>query len=222
MADFIQRGRATGVLLDSSQDRRASQSLLDYWANALYRAGREPPDATLAEFDPALAPELDDKLCPYRGLDAFHQVHHKVFFGRQRLVDEMVDQLKEGRLLTVVGPSGSGKSSAVLAGLLPALRAGAIPGSQSWRYAPPMVPGSNPLANLARLLGAGHAGTAGLIERQIKCFRKDLGHLAQGIGKSSDSPVVLVIDQFEEVFTLCNDDHVRRAFIGNLLGLLQK
>jgi hypothetical protein len=53
-ATFLRRGQATGALLDTDEDRWASQSLLDYWANALYRAGRETPDATLADFDPSL------------------------------------------------------------------------------------------------------------------------------------------------------------------------
>lgn len=218
---FIRRGQATGALLDSDEDRWSSQSLLDYWANALYHAGLEPPDATLAEFDPALAPPLEDAQCPYLGLDAFREADHEIFFGRRRLVEEMVRRLEEKRLLAVVGPSGSGKSSLVLAGLLPDLKDGALPGSQDWRYYPPMVPGSNPLANLARLLRPPGIDTAGWDQRQIEGFQQDANHLARLIRASDDRPVVLVIDQFEELFTLCDDDRTRQAFIENLLGMVQ-
>ncbi|MBD2459111.1 hypothetical protein H6G80_34315 [Nostoc sp. FACHB-87] len=148
---FICQGRATGALLDTDEDRWASQSLLDYWTAILYRAGHEPPDATLAEFDPTLAPELDDTLCPYLGLEAFREEKSSLFYGRQRLLEKLVNHLKENRLLAVVGSSGSGKSSVVLGGLLPSLKAGVLSGSDNWHYYSPIVPGVNPLENLARI-----------------------------------------------------------------------
>ncbi len=133
----------------SSRDRRAAQSILDYWANALYRANQPTPAARLADFDPLLAPELPDEPCPYQGLAAFGQDQQAYFFGRERLVQEMVQRLARGdRLLAVAGASGSGKSSVVLGGLLPALRRGAVTGSEAWRVIT-LTPGSQPLANLA-------------------------------------------------------------------------
>ena len=54
--EFIRRGQATGALLEPLSDRRVAQGMLNFWANTLYRAGFEPPDATLADFDPDLAP----------------------------------------------------------------------------------------------------------------------------------------------------------------------
>src|SRR5207244_2462926 len=114
VAAFVQRGSATGVLLDSSDDRRTAQSLLNYWANMLYRAGHESPDATLAEFDPLQAPTLRNEWCPYLGLDAFREADHEKFFGRRRLIEQLIDRLRNVRLLAVVGSSGSGKSSVVL------------------------------------------------------------------------------------------------------------
>src|SRR5690242_621572 len=83
VTNFIRRGRATGALLDIDGERWAAQSLLDYWATVLYRAGREPPSSTLDEFDLQLAPKLDDSRCPYRGLDAFRKADHAFFFGRE-------------------------------------------------------------------------------------------------------------------------------------------
>ena len=149
VAAFVARAEASGALIDLSRDRRAVQSILDYWANALYRANQPTPAARLADFDPLLAPELPDEPCPYQGLAAFGQDQQAFFFGRARLVQEMVQRLQRGdRLLAVAGASGSGKSSVVLAGLLPALRRGAVTGSEAWR-AITLNPGSQPLANLA-------------------------------------------------------------------------
>lgn len=203
--DFIRQGQATGALLDTDDERWATQSLLDYWANALDHAGIEPPEATLAEFDPTLAPELDDALCPYRGLDAFREGSY--FFGRQRLIETLVGCLDTQRLLAVLGPSGSGKSSLVLAGLLPALQAGALSDSQHWYYYPPMVPGPEPLASLARQIQPGGVNPAEWTTQQVEGLQHNPGHLVQLVGETSAAPAVLVVDQFEEVFTLCHDDH---------------
>ncbi|MBI3242753.1 MAG: WD40 repeat domain-containing protein [Chloroflexi bacterium] len=206
---FLQRGQATGALLDAEADRRAAQSLLNYWTTSLYRLGHEPPDATLAEFDPQLAPELPDELCPYLGLDAFTETRSEMFFGRERLVAELVNTLRpqtapvsetgavsEGRLLAVLGPSGSGKSSVVRAGLIPALKRGGLPGSDGWTYLPPIVPGSHPLKTL----------------KVSKTFRV--------LEDAEVLPHVLVVDQFEEAFTLCHDDEERQAFVDGLMALI--
>src|SRR5437899_1189670 len=97
--NFVRRAKATGALLDADHDRVAGQSLLDYWMTFLYRAKRNPPEATLAEFDSSLAPTLDDGLCPYKGLEAFAEKDKDVFFGRQHLIEKMVSHLSERRLL---------------------------------------------------------------------------------------------------------------------------
>ena len=96
--------------------------------------------------DPS-APEI----CPFRGLAPFDAAHAEYFFGRERLTAELVARLVGSTLLAVVGPSGSGKSSAVRAGLLPALADGVVPGSERWRRAV-MRPGERPLAELSRTL----------------------------------------------------------------------
>jgi DNA-binding SARP family transcriptional activator len=102
-------------------------------------AVEEPPDPS----EPAV--------CPFRGLAPFDAAHAEYFFGRERLVAELVARLVGSTLLAVVGPSGSGKSSAVRAGLLPALAEGVVPGSERWRRAV-MRPGERPLAELSRTL----------------------------------------------------------------------
>ncbi|MBW4548330.1 MAG: WD40 repeat domain-containing protein [Symplocastrum torsivum CPER-KK1] len=221
MEEFIYRGRATGALLDTDEDRWASQSLLDYWSAILYRAGREPPDATLAEFDPALAPELDDARCPYLGLEAFREEKSNLFYGRQRLLEKLVNHLKRNRLLAVVASSGSGKSSVVLGGLLPKLKVGVLSGSENWHYYLPMVPGVNPLENLARLTQPHDIKATECLQQQVESFQKDPNHLTKLSNEFGNRPSVLVVDQFEEAFTLCRDDNVRQAFIDNLIGLIQ-
>jgi ABC-type glutathione transport system ATPase component len=81
---------------------------------------------------------------PYKGLRPFREADTADFFGRQALIDQLVARLEKNRFLAVVGPSGSGKSSAVSAGLIPALRAGAVPGSEQW-FVAEMLPGSHRL-----------------------------------------------------------------------------
>lgn len=152
LASFITRGVATGQILDDDNERLAAQSILDYWSNSLHRLGIEPPDATLADFDDALSPQLPDDPCPYVGLEAFREGDKVRFFGRQQLIADLVERMHTQRLIAVVGPSGSGKSSVVRAGLIPELKDGVIPGSSDWVCLPPIVPGSDPLAALALVL----------------------------------------------------------------------
>ncbi|HLO33841.1 MAG TPA: WD40 repeat domain-containing protein [Anaerolineales bacterium] len=215
---FILRGRATGALLDAASDRWAAQSQLDYWATQIYQPGYQPPDATLDEFDPQLAPQLADSLCPYVGLAAFQELNQSDFFGREHLVAEFVRNLKTARFLFVLGSSGSGKSSLVRAGLIPALKKGALPGSSDWIYFTPMVPGSNPLINLARLLMAPDVDPA-QTEMEAELYAQDPSHLAGMVSEKFNNPVVLVVDQFEEIFTLCTDELARQRFVDNLIGL---
>ncbi len=225
---FVRRGQATGALLNSDEDRWNAQNLLDYWANELYHAQRDAADATLADFNPDEAPYLPDDLCPYVGLDSFDSDKHDYFFGRDTLIADMVARLQESRALMLVGPSGSGKSSAALAGLLPRLQANAIMdedapdrGSANWRYYPTMMPGANPLANMIRLIRPDKAGDSQWVQAEIEQMRQSAKYLTRQINRAGQTPAVLLIDQFEEIFTLCYNDKVRRAFVNNLLHLLQ-
>jgi len=192
---FLTRGQATGVMLDDAETRWIAQGLLDYWVATLYRAGETVNAVALAEFNPLLAPELADELCPFRGLDAFREEDSKLFYGRQRVIDQLLAHLQVERLLAVIGPSGSGKSSLVRAGVLPRLREGALPNSGAWKLLPPIVPGSEPLTSLARVLAP---------------------------GALPPQPVLLVVDQFEETFTLCTNEQERAAFIARLVALVSE
>ncbi|MBL8055253.1 MAG: hypothetical protein JNK29_01080, partial [Anaerolineales bacterium] len=101
----IRRGSAAGALLDSEDERWQAQNILDYWGTRVYRPGYDGPDASLVEFDPAQAPALDDALCPYLGLDAFGEARSPVFFGRERLIAEILEKMAAEPLVAVLGPS---------------------------------------------------------------------------------------------------------------------
>lgn len=215
---FLQRGQATGALLFVETDRVIAQGLLDYWAITMYRAGREVPDATLVEFDPSLAPE--PKECPYVGLDAFQPHQHHYFFGREELIKNYIARLKQNGFLAIVGPSGSGKSSLALAALLPKLKDGALDGSREWVYCPPVVPGSDPLRSLALAFRPGDVIASKWEQDQTKGFLRDPAHLGR-LMDGGQGPTLLLIDQFEELFTLCLDPKVQEAFVNQLLGVIR-
>src|SRR5207244_5155354 len=173
---------------------------------------------TIASAEPPREPRN-----PYKGLKAFQGEDRHDFFGREALVDELADALnafliadeEHARLLAVIGPSGSGKSSAVMAGLLPRLQVGGLPGSQEWVYLDPLLPGIHPIESLAVSL-AKH-----LPYRSFKTIRDDLEDdsayglhlLTSYLGKPPERRVVLFIDQFEEVFTQTTSEEERQHFI---------
>ena len=130
--------------------------------------------------------------CPYKGLARFEEADAANFFGRERLVAALVARLAESRLLAVVGPSGSGKSSLVRAGLLPALAAGVLPDCQRWRSTI-LCPGPHPARELARRLDEAD--------------------------RSASGPRIVFVDQFEETFTAGADRGEQEQFITRLLHL---
>jgi WD40 repeat protein len=233
--ELLELGAATGAVLDESQDRWEAQGLLDYWYNAMYRAGRRPQRPRLARFDAEQLPSLAGVRSPYLGLAAFSENDTDLFFGRQALLETIADQLGKAPLLAVVGASGSGKSSIVRAGLIPALRSGRLlQGSASWAIPPIVLPGSTPLENLARAViraeapaatpddpAAEHPAGVDPVADLAAAMRRDPDALAARLARPGGSPVVLVIDQFEEIFTLCDEKEAVEAVFGNLLGLLR-
>ncbi|MBA2451374.1 MAG: hypothetical protein H0V51_25440, partial [Chloroflexi bacterium] len=160
-----------------------------------------------------------DDVCPYRGLQQFDEAHADFFFGREGDVQRLVEKLKAGRFLAVLGPSGSGKSSVVRAGLVPALRRGALPGSESWTIRV-LKPGGRPLTELATHLaelGRGGAMQDTLDRLATDARTLDLGGALALAGQPEGARLVWVVDQFEEVFTLCRDEAERRGLLQNLL-----
>jgi len=142
---------------------------------------------------------------PYRGLRAFQIADERYFFGRENLTKELLLKLGEqgefSRFLAVVGPSGSGKSSLVKAGLIPALWRGELPGSERW-FVVDMVPGAHPLDELEVALMRIAAQQSGSLMEQLERDARGLLRVAQLILPDDGSELVIVMDQFEELFTL--------------------
>jgi len=166
--------------------------------------------------------------CPYRGLELFDVDHAPLFFGREALTEWLLNALKrkppgvENRFLAIVGASGGGKSSLARAGLMAALKDGKLDGSGSWPRAI-CRPGAEPFFSLARALTtiAPESVSAMVFDRlQGRKDGERSLHVAAGLvlGEPPRAErLVVLVDQFEEVFTLCNDEAERRDFIANLL-----
>lgn len=168
--------------------------------------------------------ELLETKNPYKGLRAFQQADAADFFGRTAMIERVLGRLQEpvveNNFLAVIGPSGSGKSSLVKAGVLPALRHGGVPGSENWFYAE-MVPGEVPLEELAAaLLSVSTSPLPGVVDT----LRDHVGGLEQGVYEalpSKDSKLLLMIDQFEELFTQVERESDRQQFLDLILNAVK-
>jgi WD40 repeat protein len=180
-----------------------------------------------AGVDPSNSFAWDVRRSPYPGLLAFAPEDAAVFFGREREIDRVMSMLhptverEPGRFVAVIGPSGSGKSSLVNAGVLPRLaRLG-----KEWTVLPRMVPGTRPIANLARSLRAAfeaagenrsHAEVTEILDRGPD----GLVSLVHGLSDLTEcQTVLLVLDQSEELITRAGTDE-RKAFFELLNGSL--
>ncbi|MEU5210300.1 AAA family ATPase [Streptomyces sp. NPDC020742] len=165
-------------------------------------------------------------VCPYRGLASYRQQDARWFFGRERSTEALVAQLRAaertGGLVMLVGASGAGKSSLLSAGLVPALRKGAPDGENGEeRVVLQLVPGADPLAELTRripelapLVSAAEEPSAAApgTPEFGHAVRKAATAWARRETSAAARPVVIV-DQFEEAFTLCSDEAARRTFV---------
>jgi WD40 repeat protein len=129
---FLRSGCETGRILHVVSDQVAAQGLLDYWSTILFRENKDGPEALLENFDPGTEPELADGDCPYVGLRSFRSDDERAAFGRESLVHELLELLRDRNFIAVLGATGSGRTSLIQAGLLPALAHGALPGSETW------------------------------------------------------------------------------------------
>jgi WD40 repeat protein/DNA-binding SARP family transcriptional activator len=154
----------------------------------------------------------DDVPSPYVGLRSFEQADADRFFGRDAEVQRLVDLLGEHGAVTVVGPSGSGKSSLVRAGLLPALAHGAIPDADTWPVVV-AVPGRQPLRALADALvgiargsdrSAAVANLVGRLAEDPGVLHVEASRALAAPGADPGARVVLVVDQAEELFTVAD------------------
>ncbi|MGW3348763.1 nSTAND1 domain-containing NTPase [Nonomuraea rubra] len=194
-------------------------------AGQVYQAGRDQHfhyQDGVRQRRRARAGEVVDQ-CPYPGLAAFGPEQAHWFFGRDRLVAELIvrldDHARHGRPLIVVAPSGAGKSSLLRAGLIPALDDGALPGSRHW---PRLLftPTAEPMAALVERLEAAigieprplRDAMAGECGQDLAMVRRALRERI-GDEDAGEARMVVIIDQLEELFTMSTDETERRRFV---------
>jgi WD40 repeat protein/energy-coupling factor transporter ATP-binding protein EcfA2 len=158
----------------------------------------------------AILDEKGEVICPYQGLQAFDREQKEFFFGRKRLVEAIKQKLDKTPFVPVIGASGSGKSSVVRAGLIPWLEE-----EGNWQVLEPIKPGFEPLVELR---GAFKSFFKGKDEKQLKAFIEDEDKYPKGLANiverlPGSEQFLLVVDQFEEVFTVCADEEERQRFI---------
>jgi WD40 repeat protein len=268
--DVAQTAATTREVADNQQQTLVELAMLRHEARSAFRFRTDRPDPAVpagpsadeeraAALDAAGVPVSTE--CPYMGLAPFQPKDAERFFGREQLTAELVtragEQLARPGLLMVLGPSGSGKSSLLRAGLLPAVAAGALPARGSWAWPRDlMTPGRRPLMELATRIASLAGVPAGALEadlrtdpaRIIGAIRQallanarrqaktpgltpaadpvvidldvgqqpeelDTGSLTAARHTAVGPRLVLIVDQFEEVFTQCTDDRERRTFI---------
>jgi energy-coupling factor transporter ATP-binding protein EcfA2 len=234
----------TQVLREGLDPKRCPQrwvtniSLTDYlnqhlqWATQtpLFTNFGEPINLTRltsGEFFSQILATVSSGICPYKGLRYFdfNEEDPKYFYGREQLTDQLLDKVRQSNFLAIVGASGSGKSSVVRAGLLHQLKQGRkLAGSSNWKIQI-FVPTEHPMQSLALTFLDSNLSQ---VERakQLKQAKELLAEGAEGLKlliEASDAPrVVVVIDQFEEVFTLCQDGDERQQFLECLLSAVEK
>ena len=173
----------------------------------------------LSDSFPSLPPAapLSQRSNPYLGLRPFSSAQRHLFFGRERLVDSLLERLRTQPLLLLCGPSGAGKSSLVHAGLLPRMSE-----DPSWRVPPSLRPSSQPFHALSSWLASLGPETAAPSAADLASRPRSAAEfLGSFLVRHPERSVLLVIDPLEEIVTSCLNDSLRRAFLRALSGLLQ-
>jgi uncharacterized protein YjbI with pentapeptide repeats len=173
-----------------------------------------------------LNPSHSDQ-CPYKGLRYFDIADADYFFGREDLINQLIDRVRQENFLAILGASGSGKSSVLRAGLIYELMQGQrLNGSRHWSLKI-IVPTAHPLQSLAKLFVDANLSVvdeAIETDKTIEFLQKggdSFKRLIAGyLNKNSQSKFLLIIDQFEETFTLCEDLRERNQFLACLLEIL--
>ncbi|MCB9137584.1 MAG: SUMF1/EgtB/PvdO family nonheme iron enzyme [Caldilineaceae bacterium] len=213
LPDALQLVIQTALKQDASERFQSATDMLSAYRSAVV-------SSALDEAVPLSV--LKDVPNPYKGIEAFHEGDAGRFFGRESQVNRLLSHLNgdspDARFLAVVGASGSGKSSVVKAGLLPRLRQGALPNSAQWFFVV-MTPGSHPFVELeSALLRVAVTPPPDLL---AMLQHDELGlarALKQMLPADDRVELVLVIDQFEELFTLTPDEEKRQRFLNTLVA----
>ncbi len=195
-------------------DAKARFGSVEGWRTAIHDTLAKEAAKALGDLPTQAVESAGD--CPYKGMAAYQPQDAASFFGREALVDELVRRVQLQQVLVVGGPSGSGKSSLVRAGLIPAINAGALPGSDGWRVAL-FTPGRDPLAELYfQVSQTLESGRSAVSIDDLIAHPTLARHL--GGAKGSEPPLLLCIDQFEELFTLAPADQ-RAKFVAALSAM---
>jgi energy-coupling factor transporter ATP-binding protein EcfA2 len=172
-----------------------------------------PPSGSISE-------PIGSNRPPYRGIEPFRISDADIFFGRDSLTRYLIERLRSWHFLALVGPSGSGKSSLVRAGLIPALQRGALPGSESWKNVI-FRPGTSPVRELAARLFQDHNDPDiplhNKIDRLVAEMTNSTVALATELRRAAQPHTLVVVDQFEEVFVQTPSESERQALFGNIL-----
>lgn len=174
---------------------------------------------------------LPEPANPYKGLRAFDVSDARDFYGREEMIEKITARLVSvpdpsrplpgrlsqgaGRFLAIVGPSGSGKSSLIKAGLIPALRRGEVPGSDRW-FTVQFVPSKRPLDQLEIALSRVAADQSANLRQHLERDAFGLLRVADLILPQNECELLVVIDQFEELFTLVEDEERQAYFLALL------
>ncbi|MGW2960552.1 nSTAND1 domain-containing NTPase [Streptomyces sp. NPDC001220] len=231
-AQFVALSAVLQVLIPQarrSQPTPVSSGLYDLpqWQKLWERAVADPvgelavPEAA-EESD---APPPVDSVCPYRGLASYRREDARWFFGRERSTDALLAQLRSakagGGLVMLVGASGAGKSSLLNAGVATALQNGALAEEEDRPHEVlQLVPGADPVKELTRripeLAGLADLDDPGAVREAVTAWaRREAEDVSRETWPSGPEPArpVVIVDQFEETFTLCTDEAERRTFV---------
>ncbi len=158
---------------------------------------------------------------PYKGLEAFEEIDAANFFGREALIETLLNilgnQAPGEKFLAVIGPSGSGKSSVVQAGVIPLMRAGTLPGSSRW-FVVEMLPGMHPLEELEAALLRIAVNPPPSLLAQLREDERGLLRASKRVLPDERSELFLFIDQFEEVFTQAQDPEEAAHFLDSIVA----
>jgi WD40 repeat protein/uncharacterized caspase-like protein len=164
---------------------------------------------------------LDLGICPYMGLRAFTEEDAHYFYGREALTQQLINQVSHQSFVGVIGASGSGKSSVVQAGLIAQLKLGKqLPESDRW-WVKSFRPGIHPIESLSRrLVDANNETEKAQQQLQIEgLLYQGIEGLVYWLRSRAEPMVVLIVDQFEEIFTLASTKE-REQFLELILGAL--
>jgi len=183
----------------------------------------------------APAPAISENTNPYRGLKSFEEENSQLFFGRNKLISQLGEFIINHPLTVLLGASGSGKSSLVKAGLIPYFKLGTrnweesisyshcplpitnCPLPQKWRILAPVRPGESPFTALNKTLDKENLP---IFAEPTKAFEQELQNLYKSVHEwcrlNPQAKLLLVIDQFEELVTVCQDETESQKFFEGL------